>query len=124
MAKWAYLVLGGAVGTVCRYVLSGVVYQGLGANFPYGTLIVNLFGCFIVGLLSVLSDEKFLLTPEVRILLMAGFCGAFTTFSTFILETGNLAKDGEMIKALGNVVLSVVAGFLVFRLGIFLGRTI
>lgn len=122
--KWISLVAGGVAGTLARYVLSGIVYGVAGTGFPYGTLAVNLIGCFLIGLLAVLSEEKFFLGPNARLLLMAGFCGAFTTFSTFMLETANLMKDGEMWRAFLNVLLSVVAGFIVFRLGVLLGEMI
>ncbi len=124
MMKWIYLSFGGIVGTVARYVLSGAIYQAFGAQFPYGTLIVNLIGCFMMGILTTFADQKFLLDPNLKILLMVGFCGAFTTFSTFIFETSNLIRDGEMFKALANVLLSVFIGFLVFRLGILCGEII
>jgi CrcB protein len=124
MVRWVNLILGGAIGTVARYVLAGAVYQWFGTGFPYGTLVVNLVGCFLVGFLAALAEEKFLLGPNARILLMIGFCGAFTTFSTFILETANLIKDGEAWRAFFNVVGSVVIGFLVFRIGLFLGEVI
>ena len=124
MIKWVYLVLGGIAGTLLRYVVSGIVYEAAGPNFPYGTLAVNGTGCFIVGFLACLSEEKFILGPELRILLMAGFCGAFTTFSTFMLETANLMKGGETLKALGNVVVSLVVGFALFRLGVLLAELI
>ena len=119
MERWFNLIAGGIAGTVSRYLLAGFVYQVFGAGFPYGTLVVNLVGCFIIGFLASLSEEKFLLSPNARLLLMVGFCGAFTTFSTFMLETANLMKDGENIKALMNIAASVVVGFLVFRLGVF-----
>ncbi len=99
MLKWGSLILGGALGTVARYVLAGAVYRAWGTAFPYGTLAVNLTGCFLVGVLTVLSEEKFILGPAGRVFLMIGFCGAFTTFSTFILETANLMKDGENARA-------------------------
>jgi fluoride exporter len=124
MTKWAYLIAGGVAGTAARYVLSGLVYEAAGTNFPYGTFVVNLVGCFLIGLFSVLADEKFVLGPQIKILLMAGFCGAFTTFSTFMLETGNLIKDGETARALANVLLSVTVGFVAFRVGILLGELI
>jgi len=118
--KWFNLVVGGISGTCARYVLAGVVYRVLGTSFPFGTLVVNLLGCFIIGVLAVLSEEKFLLNPNTRLLWMAGFCGAFTTFSTFMLETANLLKDGELLKAGLNVTVSVIVGFVVFRLGVLL----
>lgn len=122
MAKLIYLVIGGMAGTLARYFLAGVVYEIFGTSFPYGTLVVNFSGCFIIGILSALADSKSLLTPNLRVLLMIGFCGAYTTFSTFILETSNLIKDGETIRALMNVLLSVIVGFVVFRIGMFLGE--
>lgn len=112
------------MGTFARYVLSGAVHRILGVTFPWGTLVVNLVGCFAIGFLAVLAEEKFLLGPTARIFLMIGFCGAFTTFSSFILETSNLTKDGETLYAFTNIVLSVILGFLVFRLGVMLARWI
>lgn len=122
--KWLNLAIGGVAGTIARYALGGVVYQVFGANFPYGTLIVNLSGCFILGFLTVLAEEKFLLSPNLRLLLMIGFCGAFTTFSTFIFETNHLIRDGETLKAFANVLASVIVGFFLFRLGILVGELI
>lgn len=124
MLKWFSLITGGAFGTLARYLVGGAVYQWLGASFPYGTLIVNLTGCWLIGFLVVLSEEKFLLGPGARIFLMIGFCGAYTTFSTFMLETANLMKDGENFRAFMNVLLSVLLGFAALRFGITLGRVI
>lgn len=124
MAKWFHLILGGVTGTIARYLLSGAVYQVFGTNFPYGTLAVNLIGCFIIGFLAVLAEDKFLFGPNARLLLMAGFCGAFTTFSTFMFETANLMKDGETFRAFVNVIASVLVGFIVFKLGVFLAEIV
>ena len=124
MQKLFNLIIGGTIGTLARYFLSGFTYQVFGSNFPYGTLVVNLIGCFIVGFLASIAEEKNLLDTNTRILLMAGFCGAFTTFSTFILETSNLIKDGETIKASLNVIFSVIIGFIVFRLGVLIAKII
>ena len=122
--KWFYLFLGGGVGTVARYALGGAVYGWLGARFPFGTLAVNLLGCFLAGFLTALTDEKFLLSPEMRVLLLIGFLGGFTTFSSFMLETANLIKDGQAMAAFGNVALSVCIGFVVFRFGVLLAKII
>ncbi len=124
MARWFGLAAGGILGTFARYFLSGAAHRIFGITFPFGTLAVNLAGCFAIGFLAVLAEEKFLLGPAARVFLMIGFCGAFTTFSTLILETSNLAKDGESLYALMNIALSVILGFLVFRLGVMLARVI
>jgi CrcB protein len=124
MDKWLFLIGGGILGTLARYVLAGMIYQKIGTDFPYGTLIVNLIGCFLIGLFDTIFQVKFLFSPILRVFLMVGFCGAFTTFSTFMLETGNLIRDGETMRAFLNVMLSVILGFIVFRLGILLGEII
>jgi len=124
MIKFINLVIGGAVGTVARYLLGGAVYRFTGTSFPYGTLVVNISGCFILGILAALSDKKFMLNPDARLLLMIGFCGAFTTFSTLIFETDNLVRNGQMIRAFGNVFASIILGFLLFRVGTFIGEII
>jgi len=122
--KWVHLVLGGAIGTLARYVLSGLTYQAFGSGFPYGTLAVNLLGCFLIGFLAVVSEEKFILDHNARMLLMVGFCGAFTTFSTFMFETANLIRDGQMVRAFLNVLVSVTVGFVVFRFGVYIAEII
>ena len=122
MGKWLGLAAGGILGTFARYALSGVIHRIFGITFPFGTLAVNLLGCFAIGFLAVLAEEKFLLGPTARMFLMIGFCGAFTTFSTFIFETSNLTKSGETLYALVNVLLSVTLGFLIFRLGVMFAR--
>ena len=124
MIKFVHLVVGGATGTVARYALSGAAYRVFGAGFPYGTFAVNLTGCFILGFLASFTERRLVLDTNARLLLMVGFCGAFTTFSTFILETANLIKDGEATRAFLNVLLSVVVGFIVLRLGVLLGEVL
>jgi len=124
MIKLVYLAIGGLSGTFARYFLAGAVYELLGTRFPYGTLVVNLLGCFIIGALTTIAESKFLLSTNLRVLLMIGFCGAFTTFSTFIFETSSLIRDGETLRAFVNVIVSVIIGFVVFRLGVFLGDSL
>jgi CrcB protein len=121
MSQLLQIIIGGALGTVSRYAVSVLVYRSAGADFPYGTLVVNLTGCFLIGFLASVTEDRLLLGSNIRAFLMIGFCGAFTTFSTFILETANLIKDGETSRALANVLLSVIAGFIVFRLGVLAG---
>lgn len=122
MMKLISLVIGGTAGTVARYALGGLVHRVAGPGFPYGTMAVNLTGCFILGFLASLSENKFMLGPNARLLLMIGFCGAFTTFSTLIFETHNLIRDGQELGAFLNILASVVVGFVCFRVGILLGE--
>ena len=122
MQKWLLLMAGGVCGTAGRYALAGAVYNWLGASFPYGTLAVNGLGCFIIGLLSALDSGRFFLDDNMKMLLAVGFCGAFTTFSTFILETAHLAKGEGVWHALANVALSLCLGVLFFVAGRRLGR--
>jgi len=115
MIKFVNLIIGGAAGTVARYTLSGAVHRILGASFPYGTFLVNCSGCLILGFLVSFTERKLLLDTNMRLLLMVGFCGAFTTFSTFILETANLIKDGEATRAFLNVLFECCDWFHCFK---------
>ena len=122
--KLLNLIIGGATGTVARYLLAGVVYKFMGTGFPYGTLIVNISGCFILGILASLADKKFLLGADMKVLLMIGFCGAFTTFSTLIFETDSLVRNGQAVRAFTNIFASIILGFILFRVGSLLGEII
>ena len=124
MIKWGYLVLGSIAGGIARYTLAGKIYDKLGTTFPYGTLVINISGCLLIGFFNSLAEDKFLLGPNERVLLMTGFCGAYTTFSTFMLETGNLLRDGEFVLSFLNIGLSLILGFALFRLGALLGKVI
>lgn len=99
---------GGAIGAVARFLVSTGVYRLMGRDFPWGTLAVNLFGSFAMGLLFVLLLERSLIAPEVRAAILVGFLGSFTTFSTFSLETLTLVEQGEALRALLNVAASVL----------------
>jgi len=103
--------IGGAIGSVLRYLVSGWVQAASGSvSFPFGTLAVNVSGCFVIGGLSYLADARGLLTPEMRALLMIGVLGGFTTFSSFGNETMALARDGETGYAFANVAASLILG--------------
>ena len=118
MNTWLYLIFGGILGTLARYGLSVVIVQKAGPHFPWGTFAVNMLGCFLVGFLDILAERKFQAVPQMRLLFVTGFCGAFTTFSAFILESYSLIRAGDLIQALGNVFGSVAVGLILFRLGI------
>lgn len=124
MDKFAYLIIGGIAGTLARYGLTTAIYQRFTDLFPWGTFTVNMIGCFIMGFCDVILTKKFALMPQMRLLLMAGFCGAFTTFSAYMLDTYNLIKAGETLRAFAYVTGSVAVGFIVFRLGMLLAEAL
>jgi CrcB protein len=109
--------IGGFVGAVARYGLAAWIGQRWGRSFPLGTFVINVSGSFLIGLLMTLMAERFTENPQWRLLLVVGFLGAYTTFSTFEYETGALLKDGEWLFAGLNVVLSVIVGFVALKLG-------
>lgn len=115
---------GGAAGAVARYWVSGRVYAWLGTGFPWGTLAANVAGSFLIGLLAILLVERLPYSAEWRSLLIVGFLGAFTTFSTFSLETLALIEQADYAKALANAVLSVVACLAATWLGVIAGRAL
>lgn len=124
LQKMIYLAVAGACGTLARYGLTGLVQRLAGANFPWGTFSVNALGCLLFGLIWTLISERFPGSGELRFVLLIGFMGAFTTFSTFVAESGLLLADGEHWYGLGNILLQNVVGLVLFFLGMALGRFI
>jgi len=124
MLRLFILGIAGAAGTISRYLLGGWMHQLFGAEFPYGTLIVNISGCLAVGFLGTLAEERLLFAPQIRTVLLIGFLGAFTTFSSFAYETWALFKNGEMLLAGINVIASVVICLVGLLIGVFLARLI
>lgn len=122
MVRLFILGFAGALGTISRYLLGGWIYTWLGSEFPYGTLIVNVSGSLAIGFLGTLADERFLLGSQVRLTILLGFLGAFTTFSSFTYETWNLLKDGEIFLAGCNLFGSLLACFIGLAVGIFAAR--
>jgi CrcB protein len=105
----AFLLVGGAVGAPLRYVLDGAVEDRLRGRFPWGTFVVNVTGSLVLGVVTGLALEHGL-GPVPRVALGTGFCGAYTTFSTYSYETHRLLEDGDVRRALGNALGSVVVG--------------
>ena len=105
-----------------RYGLAGFVQLRAGDTFPWGTLSVNVAGCFAIGLLATAFEERSVLPPELRLAVLVGLLGGFTTFSTFGLETWRLLEDAEIARALANVTASVVVCLLAVVVGVRLAR--
>lgn len=118
-AMFILVVTGGALGTAARYVLSGLAAGAFGETFPWGTLIVNVTGSFIIGFFFTLTapDGRLFVTAQTRQFVLTGFCGGYTTFSSFSLQTLNLMRDGEWLAAGGNVAGSVA----LCMIGVWLG---
>jgi len=115
---------GGALGALGRFWVSNGVHRLLGRDFPWGTLTVNSLGSFLMGLLFVLFIDRLATGPEVRGAILVGFLGAFTTFSTFSMETLSLIEDGSLVRAFLNVGMSVLICLLACWVGILLGRSL
>lgn len=113
---------GGALGALMRFWVSNGIYGVFGRGFPYGTLVVNVLGSLMMGFLYILFLERMSVSPEVRGAVLVGFLGAFTTFSTFSIETINLIEQADFLKAGLNMVLSVGACVLACWAGVILGR--
>lgn len=122
MSSLIAIAAGGAAGALLRFWASTGVYALLGRGFPYGTLVVNVLGSFLMGLLTVLLIERLALGPAWRAGLLVGVLGGFTTFSTFSMETLALIEQGAALRACLNVLLSVGLCLLCVWLGVLLGR--
>ncbi|MBF0591856.1 MAG: fluoride efflux transporter CrcB [Nitrospirae bacterium] len=114
--------IGGFLGAIARYIVAVWFIQRWSRGFPMATFIINVSGSFLIGLLMTLFTERLAVNPQWRLLLVVGFLGAYTTFSTFEYETGALVRDGQFLFAALNVVFSVFAGFIALRVGEMLAR--
>ena len=125
MVNYLFIGLGSALGGISRYWLSGFLAQRFGESFPVGTLVVNVSGSFLIGFFATLTgaDGRLLVGPTARNFFMAGICGGYTTFSSFSLQTLNLARDGEWLYAGLNAVLSLALCLVAVWLGHVLAQT-
>jgi fluoride exporter len=112
------IALFGAAGTLARYGLQGVIQTRAGSTFPHGTLVVNLTGCFFLGLIGQFTLNRMLISPDWRVAIAVGFFGGYTTFSSFGWETAKMLEDGEWLRATTYVTASVVAGLFLSVAGI------
>jgi CrcB protein len=119
MVTYLWIGLGSALGGMGRYWCSGLVARSVGDVFPWGTIAVNVIGSLVIGFLAtwLAVDGRLLVAPDARAFLMYGICGGYTTFSSFSLETLNLARDGEWVWAAANIFLSVALCLLAVWLG-------
>lgn len=123
MQHYLAIALGGALGSVLRFAMNEALSARFGRAFPWGTLSINVIGSFLIGLAAVLLVERWDLSPAVRLGLMVGVLGGFTTFSSFSLEVVNLAQNGALLRAMLYVLASVSVCVLAAAAGIHLART-
>ena len=123
MLIYLWVTLGGAIGSAARFWISGLVAERYGATFPFGTLLVNISGSFLIGLFAALSapEGRWLVSPSWRAFVMIGLCGGYTTFSSFSLQTFALLQDGEWFRATANALASFLFCLVAVWLGYFFG---
>lgn len=112
------IALFGTIGTLARYGLQGLVQTRMGTTFPWGTLVINLTGCLLLGFIGQLTLNRMIISSDMRIAIAIGFFGGYTTFSSFAWETAKLLETGEWLRATTYVALSVFAGLLLSVAGI------
>ncbi len=123
LAQFSVIMFGGGLGALMRFLLSTKITEKFGNAFPYGTLSVNVIGSFIMGLLAMLLVERLELDPLLRLGIFVGFLGAFTTFSTFSMDTLNLFEQGNYFRAISNMFISVTLSVLAVWLGVIIGKS-
>ncbi len=116
--------IGGILGANARYVVANWASQRLGADFPYGTLIINVSGSFLLGFFMAFALDRAFLHPNYRLFVATGFCGAYTTFSTFTYESLRLLQDGSFVLGFANMIGSLLVGMFAVFLGFVIGKMI
>jgi CrcB protein len=120
--KLLLLAVAGATGTLARFGLGGFVQRLAGGSFPWGTFVVNALGCLAFGVVWSLAEERLIISGSARSIVLVGFVGAFTTFSTFAFETGQLLDDSQWLAAAANLLLQNAVGIALMLVGIALGK--
>lgn len=116
------IAVGGAAGAAARYLIAGWVEGITAGRVPWGTFAVNISGSFLLGVVFALAIDRAILSPEVRVPLMVGFIGSYTTFSTLMLESWGLVEDGQVMLMLANIIGSILVGMIAVVAGLALGR--
>ena len=122
MIRYLLVVIGGGTGALARYVAASAIMTRFGGKFPLGTLVINVTGSFLIGFLMTILTERFKLDPNWRLLLVVGFLGGYTTFSSFEWETYSSVREGGLWTGMLNVVSSVMLGYVAVTLGSILAR--
>ena len=122
MIRYLLVVIGGGTGALARYVAASAIMTRFGGKFPLGTLVINVTGSFLIGFLMTILTERFKLDPNWRLLLVVGFLGGYTTFSSFEWETYSSVREGGLWTGMLNVVSSVMLGYVAVALGSMLAR--
>jgi len=120
--RWLLVLAGGGTGALARYAAASAIMTRFGGRFPLGTLTINVTGSFLIGFLMTMLTERFQLDPQWRLLLVVGFLGGYTTFSSFEWETFTAVRDGALWAGLLNILSSVVLGYMAVWLGVMLAR--
>jgi len=124
MLKVMMVAVGGSIGATTRYLVSTWAADKFGTNFPYGTLIVNVVGCFIIGAFMTLATERMIVSPYWRLLITVGFVGGLTTFSSYSYETLKLLQEADIMMAMSNLLANLILGFFATWLGMSAARLI
>ena len=119
--KLIALAVAGAIGTLARYALAGLVSRHVDVSFPWGTMAVNVAGCLLAGMFWALAEQRVSISGDLRAVVMIGFMGGFTTFSAYMLETANLLRGGQWAFAAGNIMLQNVLGLAALLGGLVIG---
>lgn len=122
--KILLVAIGGSLGAMCRYGVGLLAVRMFGGGFPWGTLIVNMVGCFLIGLAFGLAERAAWVTPAARLFFVTGYLGALTTFSSFAMETANTASAGSIYLAAANIASNTVGGLALALAGMWLGRVL